>query len=313
MWLDSTNPPEHVLAYSGRWLDRASVRRSDPRWVASVLAVPHTRVIPMWRDHCLVSGDPPAPLRLAAADADDVLSAASDRVLLGIDGDAGVFAADLSALTASQALEMTGADSILDVRAMVGRLTPSEAATQAYARGILYWHRGQRFCGTCGGQTGSSGGGHIRECRRPECGRLFFPQIAPAVIVLVEAPGSPPRCLLARHRGATEDSYSTLAGFVEIGESLENAVRREVAEEAGVAIDTVTYQASQAWPFPAGLMVGFRARAVSDDIAVDHDELEEARWFTRAELAERRATGRSLGREDSIDRLLLQSWFDQGD
>jgi NAD+ diphosphatase len=134
---------------------------------------------------------------------------------------------------------------------------------------------------------------------------------AEAVIVLIEAPGTPRRCLLARHQGAPEGAYSTLAGFLEIGESLEDAVRREVAEEAGVRLDTVTYQASQAWPFPAGLMVGFRAVAASDAVKVDADELEEARWFTRAELLAHAAAGHRLGREDSIDRHLLRGWLDE--
>jgi NAD+ diphosphatase len=138
---------------------------------------------------------------------------------------------------------------------------------------------------------------------------MHFPRIEPAVIMLVESARSPRRCLLARHKGSAPGSYSTLAGFVEIGESLEDAVRREVAEEAGVPIGQVTYVASQAWPFPAGLMVGFRARAEDDFVSVDGEELMEARWFTGAELAERVAAGYPLGREDSIDRHLLCSWL----
>jgi NAD+ diphosphatase len=310
MRLDSTGAGD-ALAYSGRWLDRANVRRSDPQWVSSLLTVATTRVIPMWRDHCLVSGDPPAPIRLAAADAAAVLAVATEPAFLGLDGDNGVFAVDLSTLTESQATELTGADTTRDVRAIVTHLSGREAAVQAYARGMLHWHHGQRFCGTCGAHTESSNGGHARKCLQPECARLHFPQIAPAIIVLVEAAGPPPRCLLARHHGAGPHSYSTIAGFVEIGEDLENAVRREVAEETGVVLDTVTYRASQAWPFPTGLMVGFSARAAADDIAVDHHELEEARWFTRSELAERSAAGYPLGRVDSIDRLLLEAWFNQ--
>lgn len=158
-------------------------------------------------------------------------------------------------------------------------------------------------------------GGHLRICAAGECGRLLFPRIEPAVIVLVEAPaavGEQDRCLLARHRGAAPDGYSTLAGFVEIGESLEDAVHRELAEEAGVLVDNVSYQASQAWPFPAGLMVGFRARAVSAAIAVDRDEIEEARWFTRPELADllvRHRQRKPRAAEDSIESYLLESWL----
>lgn len=176
----------------------------------------------------------------------------------------------------------------------------------------MHWHRQQRFCGTCGAPAVAGGGGHLRTCTGMECGRLLFPRIEPAVIVLVEAPARSGRCLLARHAGAAEDAYSTLAGFVEIGESLEDAVRREMGEEAGVTVTDVTYQGSQAWPFPAGLMVGFRATATSDEVRVDGEELLEARWFTRAELRGRVASGRPLGRVDSIDHRLLTDWLAEG-
>lgn len=143
------------------------------------------------------------------------------------------------------------------------------------------------------------------------CGRLLFPRIEPAVIVVVEAPGAPPRCLLGRHRGAAAGAFALIAGFVDIGESLEDAVRREVAEEAGVPVGEVRYQGSQAWPYPAGIMVGFRARATSEVIAVDHDELTEARWFTRAGLAAHRAA-RPRTHGDSIGTHLLDAWLAEG-
>ncbi|GAB3950631.1 hypothetical protein GCM10027614_51370 [Micromonospora vulcania] len=129
------------------------------------------------------------------------------------------------------------------------------------------------------------------------------------LVVAPGGPGVPERCLLARHAGAAEDAYSTLAGFVEVGESLEDAVRREMAEEAGIVVADLRYQGSQAWPFPAGLMVGFRATAASDEVRVDGVELLDARWFTRAELRERLAAGRPLGRVDSIDHQLLGAWL----
>ncbi|MGW0218147.1 NAD(+) diphosphatase [Micromonospora chokoriensis] len=298
---------ERVLAYGGGWLDRAGPLRTDPTRVDALLAEPTTVVLPMWRDRSLVDGD--GPVRLTADRASLVRSAAGEVVFLGLDGDVAVFAADLSALPERSAAEMAGAARAVDVRALVGRLEPGDAAVQAYARGLLHWHRQQRFCGTCGAPAVAGGGGHLRTCTGGECGRLLFPRIEPAIIVLVEAPGSPGRCLLARHAGAPEDAFSTLAGFVEVGESLEDAVRREMAEEAGVTVTDVTYQGSQAWPFPAGLMVGFRATATSDEVRVDGEELLEARWFTRAELRERVASGRSLGRVDAIDHRLLEDWL----
>ncbi|MGW3604531.1 NAD(+) diphosphatase [Micromonospora sp. NPDC005161] len=308
------NTAERVLAYGGGWLDRAGELRTDPARLSALLTDATTVVLPLWRDRCLVDGT--GPVRLTAERASLVRSAAGESVFLGLDGDAAVFAADLSALSEQSAVEMAGAARAVDVRALVGRLDPAEAAVQAYARGLLHWHRQQRYCGACGAPAVAGGGGHVRTCTGGECGRLLFPRIEPAIIVLVVAPdepGVPERCLLARHAGAAQDAYSTLAGFVEVGESLEDAVRREMAEEAGITVTDVAYQGSQAWPFPAGLMVGFRASAGSDEVRVDGVELLEARWFTRAELRERVSAGRPLGRVDSIDHQLLGAWLADGD
>ncbi|MFI2267756.1 NAD(+) diphosphatase [Micromonospora aurantiaca (nom. illeg.)] len=298
---------DRVPAYGGGWLDRAAARRADADWLAERLTDPASVVLPLWRDRCLVDGD--GPVRLTGERASTVRATAGETVFLGVDGDAAVFAVDLSTLGERAAVEAAAATRAADLRALAGRLDPAGAAVQAYARGLLLWHRQQRYCGACGAAAVAGGGGHVRTCADAECGRLLFPRIEPAVIVLVEAPGPPGRCLLARHAGAAEGAYSTLAGFVEVGESLEDAVRRELAEEAGVTVTDVTYQGSQAWPFPAGLMVGFRAVATSEQVRVDGVELLEARWFTRAELRERIASGRPLGRVDSIDHLLLGDWL----
>lgn len=314
---------EAVLAYGGGRLDRAGALRTDPARLEELLAHPGATVLPLWRDRCLVDGD--GPVRLTGDRATLVRSAAGETIFLGldddraifgdamVDGERAVFAVDLSVLTERAAVEMAGAARTVDVRALVGRLDPTDAAAQAYARGVLHWHRQQRFCGTCGAPAVIDGGGHARSCTGGECGRLLFPRIEPAVIVLVEAPGAPGRCLLARHSGAAADAWSTLAGFVEVGESLEDAVRREMAEEAGVTVTDVTYQGSQAWPFPAGLMVGFRATATTEEVRVDGEELLAARWFTRGELRERLANGRPLGRVDAIDHHLLHRWLADGD
>ncbi|MEH0938179.1 NAD(+) diphosphatase [Micromonospora psammae] len=303
---------DRVLAYGGGWLDRAGALRADPEWVSARLTDPTAVVLPLWRDRCLVSAAQ-APVRLTGADAAGALAAADETVLLGLEDGTPVFAVDLSERAEADAVALTGAAGTADVRALVGRLRPAEAAVQAYARGLLHWHRQQRYCGSCGAATRPRDGGHVRACAAPRCGRLIFARIEPAVIVLVEAPGSPDRCLLARHAGAPEGAYSTLAGFVEVGESLEDAVRREMAEEAGVSVAGLAYQGSQAWPFPAGLMVGFRATAATEEVRVDGVELLEARWFTRDELRERVAAGRPLGRVDSIDHQLLGDWLAAAD
>ena len=301
---------EPRLAYNGLALDRAAATRGDAAWVTTVLGRPSTRLIPFWREKCLTSGRPGGACRpaiLAAPAAAAALAAATHTVLLGLDGGAGIFAIDLSRLERAEALGLAGATDAVDVRAMFAALDEQQAATLGYALGILRWHRDQRFCGACGHPAASCHGGTQRRCTGADCGRLLFPRLEPAVIALVEAPGAVSRCLLARHRGAAPGAFATLAGFVEIGEGLEDAVRREVAEETGVRLGQVSYQSSQAWPFPAGLMIGFRARAVSEAICVDRAELDEARWFTRAEVSAMLA--RHPARPDSIESHLIGAWL----
>ncbi|GIH20763.1 NAD(+) diphosphatase [Rugosimonospora africana] len=295
------------LAYTGTPHDRAADRRGDPGWTADRLARADTRVIPLWRDRCLLSSDG-TPVDLAGAAAQAVAGESEQVALLGLDGPRTVFTADLSHLSEADAVRLGNAESTADVRRLAAALPLPEAATLAYARGVLYWNRHQRFCGSCGAPTIGRSAGHVRACSAAGCGREHFPRIEPAVIVLVESPEPPARCLLARHHGAGPDGFSLLAGFVEIGESLEGAVRRELAEEAGVAVGEVTYRGSQGWPFPAGLMVGFFAKALDERIEVDGNELREARWFTREQLVERIVAGPGSGPSDSIGGRLMRSW-----
>ena len=210
---------ETVLAYSGGVIDRAATQRTEPGWVDATLARASTRLIPMWRDQCVVSGEPAVPVIVPAATAaaGAVLNSATEVVFLGLDDHGGIFAADLSQAGESAAAAAAGGERVLDVRALAGTLSPAEAALLGYARGILYWHRHQRYCGSCGSPTRSGHGGHLRTCRNEACARLHFPRVEPAVIMLVENQG---KCLLARHKGSAAGSYSTLAGFVSVCESL---------------------------------------------------------------------------------------------
>jgi NAD+ diphosphatase len=294
------------LGYAGLGLDRGGDRRADPEWVAGLAADPRAVVRPLWRDQCLVVGEPPAPLVLPAHRLDP-----ERLVFLGLHDGVPNFAADLSDLAEDDALARVGADGTADVRSLYPSVPPEEAAAFGYARGLLYWHRNQRHCGRCGSVTAMRNAGHLRACVNEECGALLFPRLEPAIITLVETVTPPRRVLLARHRASKAGGYSMLAGFVEIGESLEDAVRREVMEEAGVAVRTVAYVGSQPWPFPAGIMLGFRATASDESISVDGDEIIEARWFTREELRDYAGTTGRLGRPDSIDRAMLTAWLEE--
>ena len=297
------------LPYNGLALDRAAALRGDPALVAGVLARPQSVVIPLWQDKCLVAGPGAAPVTMPAGQSAELITAAGTTAFLGLNGPAGVFAADLSALAADAAAGLAGATGAVDVRRLFSSLDPQLAATLAYARGILRWHRQQRFCGACGAPASSEYGGSARRCTGAGCGQLLFPRVEPAVIMLVESAGPPRRCLLARHAAPSAGEYATLAGFVELGECLEDAVRREVAEETGVRVGAVRYQASQAWPFPAGLMAGFRAAALSGEITIDPAEIAEARWFSAPELAGLLASSPATGTGDSIEGYLLRSWL----
>jgi NAD+ diphosphatase len=300
--------PVPKLPYAGGGLDRGGSRRADERWISGLLGEQATVIIPMWRDSCLIDGAD--RVRQCAPEAAGLLAACGQPVFLGVRAEGAVFAADLSELDEPAALSIAGAIAAADIRALFPGLSGPDAAALAYAKGMLRWHREQRFCGACGGTTQSGHGGHQRSCEG--CGRLLFPRIEPAVITLVTAPpglGREDRCLLARHRGAKPGSFATLAGFVEIGESFEDAVRREVAEETGVTVGEVSYLGSQPWPFPSGIMVGFRSRALTEAIDVDGDELEEARWFTRDQ-----ARAANVGqRHDSIEHYLIEGWLSESD
>jgi NAD+ diphosphatase len=316
-----TLPP---LGYTGGSLDRAGARRHDAGWVAAMRAHPAARLLPVWRDRSFVAalatpGASPGAAWLAPSRWRTLgLDGADGWVLLGLDGDAPVFAADLSALDEARLDALAGDGAFVDLRQVGAALAPDEAATLAYARGVLAWHRRSRHCGSCGAPTAVEHAGHMRRCTDPACHAEIYPRTDPAVIMLVERrpPGGAPQCLLARHARLPARVWSTLAGFVEPGESLEEAVAREVLEETGVRVARATYQGSQPWPFPASLMLGFRALAdaETETVTIDPAELAEARWFTAAELAGFGEWGDEAApfrfpRRDSIAHALVEAWL----
>jgi NAD+ diphosphatase len=294
--------------YAANGLDRAGHRRRDAEWLARQLAHPETLFVPVWRGQNLVAsvaeGAPTAIILKREA----LISIEGEPVLLGLREERAYFALDVShretplaMIRAERPIEFT------DLRRVGPLLARPDGALLAYARGILHWHGRHRYCGVCGSPTLSEEGGHVRRCTKPECNATHFPRTDPAVIMLVT---DGDRALLGRQKVWLPGMHSTLAGFVEPGESLEEAVAREVREETGIVVDEVTYHSSQPWPFPASIMLGFTARAVTTEVQVDAEELEAARWFDRDFLlCHADDDAFRLPRRDSIARRLIEDWL----
>lgn len=303
-----TKTEEKRNVYAGCPLDRAAAQRRDAAWIAARLAEPTTRILPVWRDRNLVAeDDPPRPVFVPAAAAEALLAQASTVAFLGLAADCAHFAVDLSHLEDPAVVLPSRPGAFLDLRAVGAVIGHADGALLAYARGLMHWHGRNRFCGACGSPTESLEAGHLRRCTNADCGGLHHPRTDPAVIMLVT---DGDRVLLGRQPRWPAGRYSVLAGFVEPGESLEEAVRREVLEEVGVETEAIHYHSSQPWPFPASIMLGFTARARSTALRVAEDELEDARWFDREEL--RRCPEDehfSLPSRASIARRLIEDWL----
>ncbi len=255
-------------------------RRDDSQWLERTYRDPDTQVLLAHRGRVLVRYPPTGAPRVAfpAAELPGPIPYAA---FLGRCHDRAYFMASVGAEQADAiAARLNG--EFAGLRLLATRLAGDQAALAAYARALDLWHASHRYCGRCGGATENHGGGFRRRCANPDCATEHFPRLDPAVIVIV---GDGKRCLLGRQPRWPAGRYSTLAGFVEPGESLEEAVRREVREEAGVELAEISYHSSQPWPFPSSLMLGFTARAASTGITLG-DELEDVRWFEVGELAE---------------------------
>jgi NAD+ diphosphatase len=285
-------------------IDRAAERRKDDRWVEARLRDPATRFTPVWehRSFFVPGADPPRAAWLTPPAAEPLLEAGAVPILLGVEGDVARFAllvVDGGAV---------GGGEWDDLRGRGLRMPAHEAGLLAMARGLAHWHARHAFCGACGAPTDPREAGHVRVCGG--CGAQHFPRTDPAVIMRVEHEG---RCLLGRQASWRPGVYSVLAGFVEPGESLEDAVAREVLEESGVPVADVRYHSSQPWPFPASLMVGFTARALSPAIRPE-DEMEEVRWFTRDEVRRGLEEGSfHFPSTFSISYRLVAEWLEEGE
>ena len=286
-------------------LDRVSLNRRDEAWLAHRMAEPESRLLLVWRGQNLIlEAAAPAAALLSLTEGGALLAEAREIALLGLVGERALFAADLSHREEPPALP--GAR-FADLRSVGPLLAREEGGLLAYARGLMHWHQRHRFCGVCGSPTESREAGHMRRCTNPACAAEHHPRTDPAVIMRVEHQG---RILLGRQKQWPVGMHSVLAGFVEPGESLEDAVRREVAEEVALQLTEVNYHSSQPWPFPSSIMLGFTAIAEGDQFRVDEHELEMARWFTREELlASPEDETFRLPRRDSIARRLVDDWI----
>ncbi len=291
--------------FAGPYLDRAAHLREDPAWFAEALADKRSRAIPVWNSRNLIAeGEAPRAVYLDAAQVPHERRSSADLIWLGRFGDISYFTYDVGSIEPPPLLPGTRFE---DLRLVASLLPIDEAGLLGYARAIISWRRRHRFCGTCGAKTLPAKSGHVLVCSEPGCRLEQFPRIDPAIIVLVS---DGERALLGRQASWAVGRYSTIAGFVEPGESLEDAVAREVLEETGIEVDRIEYHSSQPWPFPASLMLGFTAHAVSTEVHLRDQELEDARWFSRAELA---ANGAMLPPRPSISFRLIEHWFDAGD
>jgi NAD+ diphosphatase len=308
-----TNGPglvNRLQAFTGNPLDRAATLRRDPDWVRARLTDPASRFLvfrelrPMLLEgnHGLRIDWRPRPVCVDGA------------VLLGIDRD---HAAHFAIETAEDAIESGAGNAprFFDTRAAAGALPAEESAIVAQARSLLAWHRDHPICSRCGGPTKPVEAGYSRRCTRNGCRSTHFPRTDPVVIMMVVRGD---RALLGRsvrEPPFPPGLFSCLAGYVEPGESVEEAVGREVREEAGIETGRVLYHSSQPWPFPSSLMLGCFAEALSESVAIDRAEVEEVRWFHRNEVEE--ALGRCM--EDTGIRLpapitaahrLARAWID---
>ena len=298
-------PRSHPNVLAGPYLQRAGHWRKDEERLRAALADPATLFVPVWQARNAIATLSDGRVTAYFATGTESLAGldASGFVLLGELRGHAVFAV---ALAGEAPPPLASGAELHDLRLIAGELPVEEAGLLAYARAMVHWRENHRYCGRCGSPTIALQGGHVMQCSDPTCARQQFPRLDPAVIVLVS---DGERALLGRQPAWPPGRYSTVAGFVEPGESLEDAVAREVREETGISVDEVTYHSSQPWPFPSSLMLGFTAHASSTDIDLADQELEDARWFTRAQLA---AGEIALPTTHSISFRLIEDWYDGG-
>ena len=293
-------------AFFGVTLDRATTLRGDPDWVTLRLGDPTSVAVAAGREGVLLSDvAQPSLLRRPIGDGGASYLDPAAPILLGIERGAAVFAVDLEDLDPADRSEFTEGGTVVGLRDAGVLLSHPEGGLAAYISALLNWHRAHRFCANCGAATSVVEAGYSRRC--PVCGATHFPRTDPVVIMLVEHAG---RLLLGRRAGWPSNRYSVLAGFVAPGESLDEAVVREVREESGIEAYSPRYVTSQPWPFPSSLMLGFEARADGGEPSARDGELEDVGWFTLRSVREALIDAGELRLPPpiSIARFLIERW-----
>jgi len=295
-------------SFSTNFLDRASLKRSDKMWINNQFNNGSARIIPVSHSKILCTSiQNPRTVYLTKNDFDDVSDAREISIFLGVSDKKTYFAIDIESIKSTSVLNDKNNGEFHDFKQVMPLLSYRDSTLLAIARFMINWQSRNRYCGKCGTLTKSAEAGNFRICRNTNCGQSHFPSMDPAIIVLVSFGEY---CLLGRQKIWPKGMYSTIAGFVEPGESIEDAVTREVEEETGVIVDKLEYQHSQPWLFPSSLMLGFTATAEGDEIKIDKNELEDARWFSRKEIKDNLKKGllRMPGKV-AIAYHLIKEWL----
>ncbi len=311
-----------AVTFGGSSLDRAAELRADADGLSAAKASSDARVIILWRGKILIDKERPARVMRLPVSHPILSDADTDMIFLGREGPAPIFAACIDKWTADgqdlsdiqkfldpseQAHPAVEATQVFaELRRVMTWLSPRDAELAATARALFEWHRTHMFCARCGARSDMVMAGWQRDC--PACNSHHFPRTDPVVIMLITHGNS---VLLGRSPGWPDGMYSLLAGFVEPGETLEAAVRRETWEEASIKVGEVSYLASQPWPFPASLMFGCRGTALNTDIQIDPNEIEDAIWVTREDVMQAMAGEHQFlmpARKGAIAHFLLQNW-----
>jgi NAD+ diphosphatase len=302
-----------MIPFSGNPLNRASEKRTDAAWIESARRDPSSLILPLWRLQPLVlepaeSGAPAGLAMVRPGVVDRLATDDAPCIFLGLDGACAIFALDVSnASDPAKEGPLVGLGSFQDARMAAQIVSARDAALIAQAKSMIDWHQRHGFCPKCGAPTKVMDAGYRRLCAR--CNAEHFPRVDPVVIMLANDGDA---CLVGRGKHFPPGMFSALAGFIEPGETIEEAVRRELMEEASARVGEVTYYATQPWPFPSSLMIGCFAKAESREVKPDETELAEVRWIERRAARElvagKQVDGIRVPPSIAIAHHLIKTW-----